>query len=206
MWLLWHSPIKESGEYSKLVRGTLRVSTLGKQLSAKRDTNDFWLVDKIVVRVCKQSMSKTNATAISMYFKPQHYHLLQSQNRRVISAFSSRKSTEGYPCRNGTGSEENLRVRFLEGYLYGKASLWFFCVISRDIRGFTCSLQQFLGIYWLILLDNQLYEKQSWQAFVSPQLRLLIVQLRGADKQPSSNHWTVLRTTEQRSNSFHSNE
>ena len=58
MWLLWHSPIEESGEYSKLVRGTLRVSTLGKQLSAKRDTNDFWLVDKIVVRVCKQSMSK----------------------------------------------------------------------------------------------------------------------------------------------------
>ena len=163
MWLLWHSPIKESGEYSKLVRGTLRVSILGnKQLSAKRDTNDFWLVDKIVVRVCKQWMSKTNATAISMYFKPQHYHLLQSQNRRVISAFSSRKSTEGYPCRNGTGSEENLRVRFLEGYLYGKASLWFFCVISRDIRGFTCSLQQFLWIYWLILLDNQLYEKQSW--------------------------------------------
>ena len=162
MWLLWHSPIKESGEYSKLVRGTLRVSTLGKQWSAKRDTNDFWLVDKIVVRVCKQSMSKTNATAISMYFKPQHYHLLQSQNRRVISTFSSRKSTEGYPCRNGTGSEENLRVRFLEGYLYGKASLWLFCVISRDIRGFTCSLQQFLGTYWLILLDNQLYEKQSW--------------------------------------------
>lgn len=97
-----------------------------------------------------------------MYFKPQHYHLLQSQNTRLISAFLSRKSSEGYPRRNGTGSEENLRVRFLEGCLYGKASLWFFCVISRDIRGFTCSLQQFLWIYWLILLDNQLYEKQSW--------------------------------------------
>ena len=113
MWLLWHSPIKESGEYSKLVRGTLRVSTLGKQLSAKRDTNDFWLVDKIVVRVCKQSMSKTNATAISMYFKPQHYHLLQSQNRRVISTFSSRKSTEGTPVETARGAKKISESAFL---------------------------------------------------------------------------------------------
>lgn len=77
--------------------------TLGKQLSAGRDTNDFLLVGKIVVRVCKQTMSNTNATAIFFLnvFSLSH-NIITYYSHRIEEQFwlfyPWRKSTEGYPA------------------------------------------------------------------------------------------------------------